>query len=116
MTVSYETRAKMSKVKIKAFGAVHTLGEWEKITGIKSKTIWARLYYYNIPIEEALTSKELRGVKNSKAVIQYDKNHTMLNTFDSATDAERKTGIYHVTECCKGKRKTAGGYIWEYQD
>lgn len=33
-------------------------------------------------------------------------------------DASRKTGVNqgHITQCCKGNRKTAGGYHWIYKD
>lgn len=34
----------------------------------------------------------------------------------SINEAERQTGIFHgsIIYCCKGKRKTAGGYHWQY--
>lgn len=36
--------------------------------------------------------------------------------FQSAKDAEKQLGIdrAHICWCCKGKRKTAGGYTWKY--
>lgn len=37
--------------------------------------------------------------------------------YDSAIEAAKKNDIKghgHISECCKGKRKTAGGYHWEY--
>lgn len=36
--------------------------------------------------------------------------------FQSAKNAEEQLGIdsAHICWCCKGKRKTAGGYTWEY--
>lgn len=38
--------------------------------------------------------------------------------FDSGTQAgkETSTNASHITQCCKGKRKTAGGYKWEYAE
>ena len=35
-------------------------------------------------------------------------------TYESITDANRKTGITNITACCKGRIKKAGGYHWEY--
>lgn len=37
--------------------------------------------------------------------------------FDSTMDAHRSTGVCSssISACCKGKRKTAGGYIWRYE-
>lgn len=36
--------------------------------------------------------------------------------FDSASEAERILSINSVSECCKGHRKTAGGYHWKFVD
>ena len=38
--------------------------------------------------------------------------------FNSATQASEVTGVtrQHICACCKGKRKTAGGYHWRYVD
>lgn len=42
----------------------------------------------------------------------------VINTFWSAHEAERQTGIWatHIGDCCKGKSKIAGGYNWEYAE
>lgn len=51
-----------------------------------------------------------------KGVKQLDKSTgTVINVFDSMMEAERSTGIYqsHISACCSGKLKTAGGYKWE---
>lgn len=55
---------------------------------------------------------------SSKVVLQYTKNGKFVNKFYGAADASRKTGIlkqgiYHVL---KGKRKTAGDYLWRYAE
>ena len=36
--------------------------------------------------------------------------------FPSAAEAERQTGVNssHITRCCKGRGKTAGGFAWKY--
>ena len=37
--------------------------------------------------------------------------------FDTASEAARELNICnHISECCAGKRKTAGGYHWEYAE
>lgn len=38
--------------------------------------------------------------------------------YDTTKYAERDTGVSHtgIISCCKGKRKTAGGFHWEYAD
>lgn len=35
-------------------------------------------------------------------------------TFDSRNQAEIITGIKGISQCCKGRQKTAGGYHWRY--
>ena len=51
-----------------------------------------------------------------KKVVQCDKQNKKLNTFDSISDASRKTGISitSISYVCNNKRKTAGGYIWHF--
>lgn len=36
--------------------------------------------------------------------------------YASASEASRVTGVNQpsITECCRGKRKTAGGFVWQY--
>ena len=40
----------------------------------------------------------------------------LLNTYKSIVDANRALGLKksHITEACKGKIKTANGFIWKY--
>jgi hypothetical protein len=54
--------------------------------------------------------------KKSIPVMQLDKNENLINIFSSISEAESKTKIYNpnIVKCCKGERKTAGGYIWKY--
>ena len=58
------------------------------------------------------------GIDNpkSKPIIQYDKAYNKINEFVNAREAKKITGIdyKHISECCLGKRKTTGGYIWKY--
>lgn len=55
--------------------------------------------------------------KKSISIIQLDKKYNYINTFSSFMNAERSTGIpnNNIVACCKGRRKTAGGYIWRYE-
>ena len=50
----------------------------------------------------------------SKPVAQYDLNGKLIATYSSTREAERQTGIRHISECCNGLYKTVGGYIWRY--
>lgn len=55
---------------------------------------------------------------NSKPILQFSLDGKFICKWDSATQVERETGIKQncISPCLKGKRKTAGGYIWGYAD
>lgn len=50
-----------------------------------------------------------------KKVLQFDKNGNMIRSYSHANEAEKETGILHISCACQGKRKTAGGYVWKYE-
>lgn len=52
----------------------------------------------------------------SKAVYQYSLDNKLIRKWDCITDVQRELGIStgHIPECCSGKRKTCGGFIWKY--
>ena len=54
--------------------------------------------------------------ENSKKVSQYDLDGNWIRDFDSMFGASEVTGINHgnIGECCRGKYKSAGKYIWRY--
>jgi group I intron endonuclease len=49
-------------------------------------------------------------------VYQYTKNGELVGIWKSATDASEELGINqsHISACCHGKVKSAGGYIWSF--
>lgn len=59
--------------------------------------------------------KRNANLLTANAVGQYDQNGNLIAVFPSVTEAEKAvpTGR-HIGAVCKGKRKTAGGYIWKY--
>ena len=56
------------------------------------------------------------GLRKTKNVIQYDKKGNFIKKWDNASSAKKELNIdnSHIILCCKGVRKTAGGYIWKY--
>lgn len=60
--------------------------------------------------------EHFKNNKRSTAVAQYDKNMRLVKTYPSIREAERQTGVHNqsIVKCCKGKVKTAGGYVWKY--
>jgi len=52
--------------------------------------------------------------KTRKPVNQLDLNGNTINTFPSTQEAKRQTGAVHVSAVCLGKRKTSGGFKWQF--
>ena len=62
------------------------------------------------------TKNKIRENTPSKPVLQFSKDGKLIAEYPSTKEAERKTGCNqgHICSCCKGKYKSAGGYIWMY--
>lgn len=63
------------------------------------------------------TRNERANKTKSKAIIQLDLNGNVINEFISSYDVERQLDISesNINQCCNGKRKTAGGYKWQFK-
>lgn len=59
-----------------------------------------------------------RNTTMFKAVNQYDKDLELIKEWDSITDASKHYNIptTNISKCCKGERKSAGGFIWKYKN
>lgn len=59
----------------------------------------------------------IQTVTNKKVVLQFDLEGNHINTFESARQAERSTGIglSSITRCCRGEREQTSGFIFKYQ-
>ena len=51
-----------------------------------------------------------------KPVLQFSKTGEFIAEYPSIMEASRQTGCNkgHICNCCKGKQKSACGYIWKY--
>lgn len=65
-------------------------------------------------LNNPMSGKKGSLCKNSKAVKQYDLSGKFLREFGSCEEAERTTGIKHISCVCRGERKTSGGFVWKY--
>ena len=56
------------------------------------------------------------GEKLSKPVLAIHKINGLILEFSSIMEAERETGINNggITQCCQGKRNSAGDFYWMY--
>lgn len=52
--------------------------------------------------------------KISKKVDQFTLDGEFVQTWPSVRQAGKELGICHICSCCKGKRKSAGGFVWKY--
>lgn len=50
---------------------------------------------------------------STTAVVQYDKEGNVIKEYINCHDAQKQTNISHIYAACKGKRKTAGGFVWK---
>lgn len=55
--------------------------------------------------------------KHMKPVNQYNKDGTYIREWSSIKEAGEATKTHRtdITQCCKGKYKSAGGFIWKYK-
>ena len=64
------------------------------------------------------TRNERIGLGHRKPVEQYDICGSYIRTWISISEAVRQTGICQsaISQCCNGKYKTAGGFIWRFAE
>lgn len=78
---------------------------------------WCTKAYNNSYNKRAVKigNKQRNNVTRCKKVAQYTKSGEFVKTYPSAMEAQRH-GFWSssVIACCRGKRKTANGYIWKY--
>lgn len=69
-------------------------------------------------IEKSKNTAERNIRVSSKPVFQFDLNDNFIIEYKSQTEAELETGINsrRISEVVLGKRKSAGGFIWRYQN
>ena len=76
----------------------------------------------DVPLSEAhkkAISYAKKGVPQPwkyKKILQFTKSGEFIKEWVSAIEAARELGITrsNICKCCKGERKSAGGYVWRY--
>ena len=94
--------------------------EWRKKQrdAHKGKAPWNKGKQWSEECKQKMseTKKGIPNIKLSKPILQIDaKTNEIIKEFPSTREVERQLGITNVSMCCKGKRKTAGGYKWQYK-
>lgn len=56
------------------------------------------------------------AAKRKKITLQINPNtNEIIKEFPSTIEVKRQLGLTHISDCCKGKRKTCGGFKWEFK-
>lgn len=128
---SKDARDKMSKSKIGKYTGINNSFYGKTQTEDVIKKMKKNRKYYTgelNPLYGKKLSDETKkkmglvhlGVPSSqrKSVVQMDLNNCIINVFPSIMHAAKALGISMglICWCAKGKYKTAGGFIWKYND
>ena len=59
-----------------------------------------------------------RNKRLSRKILQYSKSGEFIREWQGALEVERvlKIAQPNITQCCKGKRKSSGGFVWKYKE
>lgn len=88
---------------------------------INNKVENLRWVTYQENTDNPLSSKSQKHAVSNTGCIrvsQYDKQKKLLNIFPSASIASKmtQTSASSICNCCRGRIKTANGYIWKYTE
>ena len=106
-----EQKKKLSESKIGiTFSEEHKKKISEALSGEKNPNFGKHL------LEES--KRKISQSKGVNGILQFSKNGEFIAEYPSIHEAERQTGCYqqNICKCCKGKRKSAGGFIWKYKE
>lgn len=82
------------------------------------KTAGGFVWRYEKEYDGRFNEMELTPFSGERRVDQLSATGDFIKTFNSAKEAQQETGAQRskICMCCKGLRKTAGGYCWRYTD
>ena len=105
-----EQKRKMSEAKT---GKHHSEESKKKISEALSGE---KAYWYGKHHSEEYRKKISQSM-GVNGILQFSKDGEFIAEYPSIKEAERQTGCYHgnICNCCKGKYKSAGGFIWKYK-
>ena len=116
-TVPCEVRAKISNsLKGRTITEEHRRKIGDAQIGIKNHMYGKKA---SSETKELMRKNQPKGKdhKCSVAIVQLDPvDGSVIRTWHSMSDVRRELGIKHCTisDCCRGKQKTSGGFIWRY--
>ena len=107
--------------KVLLIDASCILGKYDNIREASNDTMIEAEDIKNALQNGAKTSSgyfvKIAAARKAKPVVQLKLDgETIVCTYASVYEAKKKTGIMNITNCAKGKAKSAGGYKWQYID
>ena len=104
---------------VKLLNSGYTQKEISKIYKVSTDSICNTVSYIRCKYHNIDKNKEriLKIVKNSnKKINQFDLNNILIKQWDSGVEISEKLKLKTsaISNCCKNKRKTHGGYKWQY--
>lgn len=82
------------------------------------KTAGGYQWRYADDCDEVESVMHKKSGRAYKSVNQYDTSMNLIKTWSSVTEAEKKTNIHrsNIIAVCNNRQKTAGGFIWRYNN
>lgn len=121
MTYSDETKRKLSEMrKGRVFSDEHKKKISEALKGIKrSEEQCLKNSRGHLGLKHTEETKEKMRISQAhrkKQICQYDKNGTLIKTWDGIIDAAHALCICEncISKCCRHICKSAGGFVWRY--
>ena len=64
------------------------------------------------------TSLQRKTEATRLAVLQYDFDGNFIAEYPSSKEASEAAGVDRslISKCCRGQRRTAGGFVWKYKE
>lgn len=90
----------------------NTIDNLEMVTASENQFHSYRVLKNVPPMQNHFGKDHVRAIK----INQYDKNNSFIKTWDSIIEASNEIGVPAccITNCAKGRRKSAGNFIWKY--
>ena len=107
---------------VATYKEIQNVAETARRLNLDRSHISTILHMANINV---LSTKEVNQKRLGKVINQYSLQGEYLQSFPSAKAAADKLGkttstskgaTSHITDVCRGKRKTAYGYIWKFSE
>lgn len=107
---------------VEHYNKIQNMAEVARIMQIDRATVSTILKQRGI---ETLRGEIVSAKQTSKQIEQYDLENNYIQTFPSALEAARALGKVstnsngassHITDVCRGKRKSAYGFRWKFSE